>query len=303
MVDTYLISAIVGTYEVSIDLTFSNDMLNDDELNNVSNYSLNNDMYVRKVDILSTIKIRLWVELFYGHTNFILTISSNIKDIFGNSIINRICVVYPSSCSIAKFSNYNGLVETYHDSYYIFSDSQRVYLGGTKGIDIFRKYNLSTYYQWGRIFDQYGIDAMFVINSPNDLVISDKVPPYVSYEDPSPIGALAVPATTDIWFIITDAVTAVEIKSLYVFINGILTFNGNCGGWQNGFSGEINMMGNSLGAKIHPPSPFLNGSINSVRIVAQDVVFNLMDYSYNFVVTLLGGFGLNEWALIPFGVS
>jgi hypothetical protein len=270
-------------YEITLDLKFDTLMMQDDNLRNSANYHFDNGMYARKVDIIDGYNVRLWVELFYG-SDFILTADQNIINADGYSLpLNDDSYGISPFQSDATFSNYNGMVRTWHESGNIMSDSERIYLASTKGIDVFAKlYNSSGFFRWGHIFDEYGIDAMYVANYPSDLEITDTVAPFLANIVPSP--SSFAPANTHISFDVVDTITAVEITTLRVYINGGLAFSGGYSGWQSGWFGEINIGYRQLSVELWPDVNFTSGLTVTVRIVASDFMGNEMDESYSFFI-------------------
>jgi len=289
-------------YEITLDVDFNVDMLDNNELRNPANYVFNNGMYARKVDVLSNTSIRLWVELFYGRDDFaLLSINQKVKNIDGFSFNTSMDAynIAPFK-SDATFTNYNAMVRTWHDSYIIDSDSQRIYLGGTKGIDIFRKHTSTIFYRWGQIFDEYGIDAMTVYNYPTDIEITDTTPPILV--DVFPVPSYFATANTHISFKVRDLETAVEITSLRIYVEGNLVFSGGYGGWQNYWSGSIDVEHHQLSIEIWQDSLFDLASIVTVRVVAQDLMENELDTSFNFnIIVSIDGFGGSPFGGFPFG--
>jgi len=297
-----IIGLETNPYEISLDLTFDRPMLQDDNLRSSANYHFDNGMYARKVDFIDGYNVRLWVELFYGNDNFVLTVDQKIKSIDGYSLSTDADSygIVPFKAD-ATFTNYNGMVRTWHESTIVATDSQRVYLAGTKGIDVFAKLsNSSRFFRWGQIFDEYGIDAMYVANFPSDLVITDTTAP--TLDDPVPAPSSFASAYTHISFKVADATTAVEITTLRVYINGRLAFSGGYGGWSTGWSGEINVEYQQLSVEMWPDTYFSTGSIVTVRVIAQDLMGNELDTSYNFSIIIpIGGFGGAPFGGAPFG--
>lgn len=299
------ITSIIGLspylYEITLDLTFDTPMLVDDDLRNPANYHFNNGMYARKVEVLDDFRVRLWVELFYGRDDFILTVDQNVKNIDGYSIPDDSDSYGVSPFqSDATFTNYNAMVRTWHDSGIVASDTQRIYLAGTRGIDVFRKEAATRFSRWAQIFDEYGIDSMYIANYPSDLEITDEVPP--TLEDPVPPPSSFATADTRISFKVRDEITAVEITTLRVYIEGVLAFSGGYGGWQGGWSGRIEVEHHQLSVEMWKEELFDTGSIITVRIVAQDLMGNELDTRYNFSVVIpVGGFGGVPFGTAPFG--
>lgn len=288
-------------YEITLDVTFDTPMLEDDNLRNPANYHFNNGMYARKVDVIANNKVRLWVELYYGRDDFVLTVDPSIKNTDGYGLQpDADSYGFAPFESDATFTNFNAMVRTWHESTIVGADSQRIYLAGVKGIDIFRKESATRFSRWGQIFDEYGIDAMFVANYPSDLEITDSVAPVL--EDPIPPPSSFAPADTRISFKVRDETTAVEITTLRVYIEGELAFSGGYDGWQNNWSGRIEVEHHQLSVEMWRDILFDTGSIVTVRIVAQDLMGNELDTSYNFSVLIpIGGFGGVPFGTSPFG--
>jgi hypothetical protein len=198
--------------------------------------------------------------------------------------------------------NFNGKIRTWRESGLVSADSQRIYLAGSKGIDIFRKETSMVPRRWGQIFDAYGINSMFVAHFGGDILATDSDSPYFQYQNPFP--ETTVSSSTNIWFTIVDDTTTVEIPSLVVYVNNIIAFNGGYGGFSNGFSGNIVIGYQKLEVTIIPPTPFTDGETIYVRVVATDILENRLDGSYRFYIgvsVLEDGFGGDEWGISSFG--
>jgi hypothetical protein len=208
-------------------------------------------------------------------------------------------------------SAYNGLVRTWagrgedHPAESMkraFLDSQRVYLGGARGVEGFRRTTKGTVTRWAQIFDAYGIGAMFVANYDDDYVFEDFLGPFLEDQLPA-VGSTTAPPSTDIRFSVSDATTAVEISATAVYVNGALVFAGAYGGWMNGWSGNIRVRHRSLDFEVRPPEPYSPGTTITVRVMASDLMENSMDASYSFRVGEGGGggFGTGAFGTDAFG--
>lgn len=297
------ISSVASTFEIALNIEFNGNMLNNSELDNPANYTFTNDgqpsaMYARLVDVIDGYNVRLWVELFANKTSFTLTVSNNVKDSDGYSLSPNTFSFSPFQ-STATMSNYNAKIRTWRESRIIREDSQRIYLAGTKGIDVFRKQTEVVPIRWAQIYDSYGIDAMFVANFPNDLEIMDTAAPFLQNQNPSP-GSFAG-ADTSISFSVTDATTAVEITAITVYVNGLVAFMGGLGGWASGYSGQIIVGYKQLDFILIPSSNFAPDSFVFVRVVASDLLGNILSTTYSFEILSGLGFGFGEFGLMPFG--
>jgi hypothetical protein len=291
-------SYAMGPYEINLDLTFSGDMQQDDALVNPANYQFDLGMYARLVDIIDGYNIRLWVELFGEETSFTLTIDPDVVDLFGDSLISGPLTITPFA-SAADLTNFNKKVRTWRQSNLISADSERIYLAGTKGIDVFRKVNEINPVRWGQILDSYGVNAMFVANYDDDLVITDDQPPFLTNQSPTPGGTGTV--STSVVFTTKDITTAVEITSVTVYIDNVLAFSGGLNGWSNGYSGTIIVGYKELAFVITSPDPFVLNDTIAVRVVATDLLGNTLDVTYSFLVTPPLGFGFATFGTAPFG--
>jgi hypothetical protein len=276
---TFSVSQI--EFEVTLDVQFSNSMLQNADLIKTTNYSFTEGVYVRKVDILTNSSVRLWVENF-GENTTVLTIN-NIKDVDDDLIldINNHISVTPFQ-STATFSNTNGLIRTSRNSIFVQADSQRVYFGGVKGIDVFRKISSSVFSRWAQIYDTNGIDAMFVANFPNDLIISDELPPFLDDIFPTPESAVGV--NTTISFDVIDTTTSVEPTNINIYINDVIIFSGNSG-WVNGYYGTIEVGFKQLNIEIKKETNFVSGDTIVVRVLATDLLNNSADESFTFYIS------------------
>jgi len=297
---TGIASITVDPYEVTVDIKFGRPMTIDSALTSPTSYQFDKGMYCRLVDIVDSDNVRLWVELFQEQSSFTLTLSDSIRDADGYGIPAsfRTATLSPFY-STATMSNYNGRVRSWHESRLVTSDSQRIYLSGTRGIDVFRRVNVSTPARWAQILDAYGINAMFVANFPNDLVITDTDPPYLTGQSPLP-GGTASPSDS-IAFTVADLITSVEPTSVTVYVDGIVVFAGGFGGWQSGYSGTAAVGYQQVSFVIEPPSPLVLGSTVSVRVVASDLLGNELNTMYTFSVSASLAFGFMPFGFGGFG--
>ncbi len=292
-------TVIVSPYEITLDINFSGAMAVGAELQDPTNYDFDNGMYARLVEVISSTQVRLWVELFHSVSPFTLTFSASIADAYGGVLVptsNPLTIV-PFQAT-ADLTNYNGKVRSGRESRLIRADSQRIYLAGSKGIDIFRKDAESNPVRWGQVLDAYGIDAMFIANFGGDLVITDTTPPFLSGQNPVPGGSTS--ASDVIAFTIEDLTTAVEITSTTIYVNNTLAFSGGFNGWSNGYGGKIVVGPKSLVFEISPPASLPVGS-GSVRVVATDLLGNSIDQTYSFSVVEALGFGFGAFGFASFG--
>jgi hypothetical protein len=286
-----------GIYEITLDVTFSTSMTQNDALTEPANYQFSGDVYTRLVEVLDSDQVRLWVELFQGSSSFTLTVSTDLKDGTGESLVGRTVSDITPFQSDALMSGTNGRIRTWagrgasypdQGSRICALDSERIYVAGSRGIDIFKRETASTVSRWGQIFDEYGIDTMYLANYDDDFVFSDTTDPYL--ENLSPADGGFTPPTTSpiIGLTITDDDTAVEIISTAVYVNDTLAFSGGSGGWQNGYSGDVRLLHHSVAFTIRPPFEFTLLMSVTVRVIATDLMDNSMDESYSFVVFSFG---------------
>jgi hypothetical protein len=294
---TGILSIEVVLYEITLDVTFTDPMLQNEELINPANYTFDKGMYARKVDIINSDEVRLWVELFHSNDLFTLTVGDDVKDIDGNSLVSNTGTIAPFKAN-ATFTNYNGMVRTWRESSYVFSDTQRVYLSGSRGIDAFKKNSSTTHSTWGQIFDAYGVNTMYLANFPSDVEITDSDPPYLTDQVPEP-SSISTVTSTRIAFKVRDDTTAVEITSLTIYINNTLVFNGNYGGWSSNWSGIIDVEHKQLAVELWSDYTFTAGTTISIRVLGSDLLGNDFDTTYSYrIVAPIGGFGG-----VPFGTS
>ena len=300
---TEVLSIETTLYEITLDVTFGEALMAGGELSNPANYTFSNGMYARYVDVISTTEVRLWVELFYEYEEFTLTVESGIKDQYGNILPEPFnSIELAPFQSIAIMGNFNGKVRTWRESFLVSADDNRIYLAGSKGIDVFRKETSTMSRRWGQIFNVHGMNAMFVAHFGGDIPAIDTDAPFFQYQNPFP--ETTVPVNTNILFTLADLTTAVEIPSMIVYVNNVIAFNGGSGGFLNGYSGNIIIGYQKLDVIIIPPIPFADGETIYVRIVATDLLENRLDGSYKFYIgisVLEDGLGGDEWGKTSFG--
>jgi len=229
-------------------------------------------------------------------------ISSNITDEYGNS--------FPSSYnskeispfqSEANISNYNGRIRTWRESKIVLADSKRIYLGGTKGIDVLHKGTGYPPTKWAYALNGYKIGAMCLANYSSDLTFSETAAPYL--KDLWPASGGSVRLDDSVFFTVADLGTAVNITDVTVYINGAVAFAGGYGGWSNSYVGSIEVSHQELDFTIEPSGGFSEGTV-SVRIIAYDLLGNQLDTTYSFTASAISlgtGFGGGSFGTSPFG--
>ena len=297
---TNLISFDINLYEITLDVTFGGPM-NSIGLTNPANYTFSNGMYARYIESIDSSTIRMWVELFYGEETFTITTSSDILDSYGDPIPSSYNGValgpFPSE---ASFSNFNGKIRTSKNNSLISADANFIYMATDRGIDVLRRNNLSNASRWAQVFDEYGINSMYIANFGDDLEISDTAPPV--FLSRTPVPGANVSSTTSVSVAIYDEHSAIEPTSLIIYIDNEIAFNGVQNGFANGYYGTVQLGYRTIYATISPPSAFLSGSTVWVRAIATDLLGNRLDSTYQFTIesgTL--GFGLGSLGISSFG--
>lgn len=292
-----IISVEPQTYEVVLDVTFEQPFSISAASLEPANYIFTNGMYARKAELISNTVMRLWVELFNTNEEFSLSVSSKIVDGYGDSIppgYNNF--VFHPFISLADISNFNGRLRTWRDSHVVTADQNSIYLGGAKGIDVFNK----SRGRWAQIFNENKlVQSMFIANFGGAYDFSETVEPYLFDVYPSPSGV--APYNTVILFSVGDVALAVEPTALKVYVNDVIAFNGSYGGWQNGFSGFVDIQYKYLNVAIKPPTPYPAGEQVNVRIVAEDLLGNVLDTVYFY--TVASGWGFLRWGRTNFGLG
>lgn len=308
------VSAVsVGTYETNLIVTFSHDMDTDNpQLFNPANYTFINGMYARYAEVIDAKNVLLEVERFHTFEDFTLTVGSNVTDdAYGDPLPSQYNNIdFSPFQSSANISNFNAKIRTWRHGNVIQADSERIYIAGTRGIDVLRKENPARPVRWAQVLDEYGAQAMFVMNYPNDLVVVDMAAPTLTNQNPAPNAT--VPSVSEIVLTITDVDTAVEPTSTTIYVNGVVAFAGGFGGWSNNYSGSLVVDYKELNFTLIPPTPFTLGEIVSVRVVATDLLGNRLDRSYQFSIgtsAIIEGWGGENWGsydaygitLLPWG--
>lgn len=273
--------AYVDGYEILVSVEFSNDLLNNGEELKTKNYIFNNGAFVRKVELINSKKVNLFVEKLFDFESFILTVSASIKDIYNNSLNNNVLNV-SVAFSVADLSNYNGFVRTSRSERAIFIDSQRLYMSGDRGIEIFRKKTDITFEKWGQFFCNVPITAMTIVNYPNDLIITDGSPPFIYSSEPTN-GQQNVMPDTSISFVLRDLDTGINLDKIKVYVNNIEVFSGNSG-WKNSYYGNIEIYYKSLSFVLFAPINFEYGSTVNIKIESYDLLNNFSLNEYEFYI-------------------
>lgn len=282
-------------YEVVLDVTFEQPFSVSTSSLEPANYIFTNGMYARKAEFISNTVMRLWVELFNSNEEFSLSVSSSIVDGYGNSIPPGYnSFIFHPFKSTADISNYNGRLRTWRDGHVVVADENNIYLGGSKGIDVFNKVEG----RWAQIFNENNLTkSLFVANFGGTYDYTETIEPYLFDVYPSPSGV--APYNTVILFSVGDVALAVEPTALKVYVNDVLAFNGSYGGWQNGFSGFVDIQYQYLNVAIKPPVPYPSMTRVDVRVVAEDLLGNVLDTIYYYTVS--SGWGFLRWGKTNFG--
>lgn len=296
-------SLVEGTFEIDLVLTFGGEMTVNSDLFEPANYVFNNGMYVRLVELIDNQSVRLWTEFFHSNDTFQLAVGSNVLDSYGDALPSSYNTVDISPFkSDANIGNFNGLIRTKRVGNVILADSQRIYVAGSRGIDVFRKETSSIPRRFGQVFDGYNITAMFVANFPGALQIVDGEAPFLSNQSPAP--NTSTTNNTSIAFSIEDRTTAVEITSTTIYVNNDVAFRGGFEGWSNNYKGNIVISYRTLNFTIKPPTVFSLGDVVSVRVVASDLLGNQLDTTYYYIIgtdEITEGWGGDEWGFSGWG--
>lgn len=298
-----IVSITPSLYEIVLDVEFEQNISGG--VAESANYLFTNGMYARYVEPLSNKVVRLWVELFHTHREFTLS-TSNILDSYGNVIPSSYnSITFSPFFSSADLANMNGKVRTWRESKVVSADTERVYLAGTKGMDVFHKLISKNTIRWGQIFNNlHSVEALFVANFGGAYHFVDRDPPYLYNLSPG-VGEEVSPPGTPILFSVGDVKTSVEPTSLTIYINGNLAFSGGHTGWRNGYSGYVIIVAQGLEVVIKPPYSFVIGDDVTVRVRASDLLGNTLDTSYTYYVRTpvapKKGWGFASFGLTDFG--
>jgi len=275
-----LVSVFVDPYETTLRLVFSGDM-EPSSLLDASLFRLSGRRaYVRKVDILDAYEARLWVEWFQGEGPFALAVSDMVRDIHDGYLIGAGASLNVFQ-SDAMFTNTDGLVRSWHDSRLLARDGQRIYMAGMRGIDVFDdRFGIPATSRWGQVLDSYGINAICLVKSGDGYEFFESDPPQLRDQFPAP--DTTVPSPGAVLFSVVDNITAVETVSLAVYVGGTLVFSGGSGGWMNNWGGQITVRQHRLDVELYPPSPFAPGTRAYLRVLASDMLGNIVDRTYAF---------------------
>jgi hypothetical protein len=303
-----LLEVAVGPYEITLDVDFGQPMLAA-TMFDAARFSLSGGAYARAVDPLLTGGVltgaRLWVEGFRGAHPFTLDVSPAVLDSSGDPLppSSRTATILPFPSS-AYYSNTTGLVRSWHESRAILRDSKRVYLSGTRGLDILDVgRGVTLPFRWAQILDANGVQAACLAGTA-DYDFSHSGPPLLSNRHPAP-GETGVSQSSIIYLSVVDFDTAPDLRSLSVYVNGALVFGGSAG-WAGGrFGGQVRVLHQVLAVQLYPYLPLPPGT-NTVEVLANDLFGNLMDASYSFSVGAPpppgGGFGDGPFGIAPFGL-
>ena len=278
-----LISAMVDPYETTLKLVFSGAM-EPLSLLDGSLFQLSNGAYTRKVDILDAYQVRLWVERFQGTGPFTLVVSNTVRDIHDGYLVGAggSFEIFQSN---ALFSNTDGLVRSWHDSRRATRDGQRLYLAGTRGLDVFdERFGIMRPSRWGQILDAYGITAMCLVKTGDGYEFFESDAPILCDQTPAPEATVLSPDI--IQFSIVDNITSIETVSLIVYVGGTLAFSGGSGGWANNWGGQITVHPHKLEVELYPPQSFTSGTRVSLRVLASNLLGGVVDRTYAFNIML-----------------
>ena len=298
-----VLSIVPSLYEVVLDVTFEQPFSITSATGEPASYVFTNGMYARKAEILTMNTVRLWVELFHTHREFSLTVSPSVVDDYGNGIPTSYNgFVFSPFSSTADLANFNGRVRTWRDSHLVYADTNCVYLGGTKGIDVFNKHEG----RWAQIYNENKqTHSLFVANFGGVYNFAETGIPYLF--NVSPVDGSIAPYNAMIIFSVGDLRLAIEPTALRVYVNNILAFDGSYGGWYNGFSGFVDVQYKHLDVAIKPATPYHAKQFVTVRVVAEDLIGNTLDTHYTYRVTsapiISSGWGYSYWGATNYGLG
>jgi len=305
---TKLLSLQQGPYEITLDALFSGPM-SFSSMSDASLFAFSNGAYVKYTEQISNdpTKIRLWMEGFQGTEPFVLTASP--LDSYGDSLApeGNSATIVPFQSS-AMFSNTTGLVCSWHESSQIRRDTERIYLSGTRGLDIIGARVGTTVSKWSQILDSYGISSFCLSGSA--YVFSGTDLPFLSHRSPAP-GEINVLPTTNIRFWVESASNAIQIRSLVVRLRNSsiptlyeIVFSGTLGWTYPGVcGGSIVVYKNALDIELFPRQALDNGTATVIIQVA-DMLGNTLYSSYSFSIGPepdVFGFGEISFGIDPFG--
>ncbi len=271
-VDSILVSPFEDTIRVEFNSPISQTLLK------TTDYVFNYGAYAKRIEYISNKVIEITTELLYGHSSFSILIE-NVIDDYGGVIETFSSTINPFY-STATFSNYNSKIKTGHESRFVFKDDSRTYVGGNRGIDVFKSLSLASDVRLGQIYDEYGITAMCVVNYGNTgLSISTTSVPYLSNIVP-PTSSYLYPDSV-IGLTINDSDVVVETTSVTIYINDVIVFSGGYGGWQNGYYGNIQTESKKIIFTIYSIVSYTGSSLD-VRVVATNITGNELDTSYSY---------------------
>jgi hypothetical protein len=105
-------------------------------------------------------------------------------------------------------------------------------------------------------------------------------------------GATTIPVSTSISFSIVDYLSDVDAATVQISVSGSVAFDASLGGFQAGFTGTgPTPVPNGFAYVIQSVTPFPNGAVIDVEVIASDVKGNSSTTSYSFT-TLAPSFGI-----------
>lgn len=160
-----VVGASNSPYPTTVEVSFDQSMLIDDQLTNPDNYTLNQGAFALSVGVVDAKTVRVVVENLFDYSSFTITVSSNIKNVAleavdpaNNSAIFSVSRPAASDARVA-FTAHNGRLRSGINALQVNEDENNWYIITETGIDVVNKISLNNS---AFILDAYGFTAIAI---------------------------------------------------------------------------------------------------------------------------------------------
>lgn len=160
-----VVAAANTPFPTSVEVSFDQSMLNDDQLTNPSNYTFNHGAFALSAVAIDEKTVRVVVENLFDFGSFTITVSSNIKS-FGLETVDpannsaSFSITRPAATDTkVAFTAHNGRLRSGIDALQVNEDENNWYIITETGLDVVNKVSLNNS---AFILDAYGFTAMAI---------------------------------------------------------------------------------------------------------------------------------------------
>jgi len=160
-----VVGATNTPYPTTVEVRFDQNMLADAELTNPDNYTFNQGAFALSVTLIDAKTVRIVAENLFDFNSFIVTVSSNVKNLSSESVdpSNNSATISISRPEAAAervaFTAHNGRLRSGINALKVDEDETNWYVMTETGVDIVNKVSLTNS---AFILDGYGFNTIAI---------------------------------------------------------------------------------------------------------------------------------------------